>query len=237
MQPGCAGLLLQLRPALPDQLLELRNRRRRSAILIAPVRKRYGFRAAAQFQRPVQRGISPAQNQQPLAGKARGVPDPVVQLPAFDRFGPVQAQLAGLERTHAPGEKQRSRLEPRASAGFDVEALPFPERLNCRDFLAQVKLGAEGFDLFQQRVHQFLRAEHRNGRNVVDRLVRVEFGALASGLAQRIHDVSVDAQQPQLEYLEESAGTGAHNQCIGLYCHCSVLFRTIPRRKWPRAEL
>ena len=47
---------------------------------------------------------------------------------------------------------------------------------------------AERLDLLQQPVDQLLRAAHGQRRNVIDRLVRIELGALAADLRQRIDD-------------------------------------------------
>ena len=100
-----------------------------------------------------------------------------------------------------------------------MKALPFLKRPHHGHFLAQVKGGIKGRDLFQQGVHQILGVQHRDGRNVVDRLVRVQFRALPARLAQGINKMRLDAEQSQFKNLEQPAGAGANNQCIGLYNH------------------
>ncbi len=69
--------------------------------------------------------------------------------------------------------------------------------------------GVKGLGLFQQPIDQFLGAADRQCGNVIDRLVGIQLGALAAGLGQRIDDVRADAEQAQLEDLEQSHGTCA----------------------------
>lgn len=219
MKAGGAGILVQLRPARGNPFPESRHRGWRRAVLLAPVRQGYRFGHATELQRPVQGRIAPAQYQQALAAETRGVLHPVMELPAFDRLGAVQAQFAGLKRAHASREKNSLRLESRARAGFNMETLPFSQRPQHGHFLAEMKGRFEGCDLLHEGVHQFLRVQNRYGRNIVDRLVRVELGALSARFPQGIDDMRIDAQQSQLKDLEQPAGTGANNQCIGLYGH------------------
>ncbi len=57
------------------------------------------------------------------------------------------------------------------------------------DFLPQMKNGVEGLRLLQQPIDQFLGTAHRQRRDVIDRLVGIQLGALTAGLRQRINDV------------------------------------------------
>ena len=75
--------------------------------------------------------------------------------------------------------------------------------------------GVEWFDLLQQRIRQFLAGAFRDGRNVVDRLVRIQLGALAARLSNGIHDLGFQAKETQLEYLEQAAGSCAYDDDIG----------------------
>ena len=68
------------------------------------------------------------------------------------------------------------------------------------DLLAKVEAGVKGLDLLEQPVDQFLRSADRNRGNVIDRLVRIELGALAAGMRERIHDLAFHAEQPELEH-------------------------------------
>ena len=72
-----------------------------------------------------------------------------------------------------------------------------------------MKRGVERLGLLQQPVDQFLGAADRQRRDVVDRLVGIQLGALAAGLRQGIDDVGVDSEKPELEDLKQSHGACA----------------------------
>ena len=73
----------------------------------------------------------------------------------------------------------------------------------------------ERFGLLQQPVDQFLRPADRHRRDVVNRLVRIQLGALAADLGERIDDVRADAEQPEFEDLEQTHGAGADDDRFG----------------------
>ena len=79
-----------------------------------------------------------------------------------------------------------------------------------------MKLRVERLGLLQQPIDQFLRAADGQRRNVVDRLFRIQLAALPAGMLERIDDVRADAQQAELENLEQAAGAGADDDGIGL---------------------
>ena len=91
--------------------------------------------------------------------------------------------------------------------------------LELDELLAQVQSRLERRDLLHQRIDQPLPGAHRHGRYVIDGLVRIKPGALASGSRQRIDDFRMHAEQSQLEDLEEAAGTGPDDQRISLNGH------------------
>ncbi len=77
-----------------------------------------------------------------------------------------------------------------------------------------MELGIEWLDLLHQGVDQFFSAADRYAGDVVDRLVRVELGALATGDTHRVEDVRLDAQQAEFENLEDSYRTCADYEGI-----------------------
>src|ERR1700679_1367948 len=89
--------------------------------------------------------------------------------------------------------------------------------------LAQMECRIERLDLFQQPIDQLLGAADGQCRNVINRLVGIEFGALSAGKAQRVDDVRADAKQAQFEDLKEAHGTGADDHRF------DVLFRHVKR--------
>jgi hypothetical protein len=72
----------------------------------------------------------------------------------------------------------------------------------------------EGLDLLEQGLDQLLRGANRNAGNVVNRLVRIEFGALTTGLSNGIDNLRFQAEESELEDLEQAAGSGTDNDNI-----------------------
>ena len=129
-------------------------------------------------------------------------------------FRARDADAPRLERPHAAGDDHRARIEARAEDGFDVEAavLALAQR---GDFLAEMQRRIERRDLLQQPVDELLGAADGQRRDVVDRLVGIQLGALAARRAQRIDEVAADTQQSELEHLEQPAGAGANDHDFG----------------------
>ena len=111
--------------------------------------------------------------------------------------------------TTAPASKRR------AGRGADLKAAALLAR-ELAHFLPEVKLRVEGLDLLHQPIDELLRAAHRQRRNVVDRLVRIQLGALPARVRERIDDVRADAEQPELEHLEQAAGAGADDDHVSV---------------------
>ncbi len=85
------------------------------------------------------------------------------------------------------------------------------------DHLAKVKGRVEGGDLLLQIVGQPLTGDVRNAGNVVDRLLWIEFRALAARARQDVHEMRLDIQEAQLEDRKEAGGPGADDEHVGLY--------------------
>ncbi len=62
---------------------------------------------------------------------------------------------------------------------------------------------AERLDLLHQRVDQPLRRHLRQRRNVVDRLLRIELGALAADLVEDVDEMRLHVEQAELEHREQ----------------------------------
>ena len=74
----------------------------------------------------------------------------------------------------------------------------------------------ERLDLFQQPVGQLLAGDDGQARNVVDRLFRIQLGALPARPVEDVDQVALQVQQPQLEHGEQADGAGADDHDIGL---------------------
>src|SRR4051812_14925234 len=73
----------------------------------------------------------------------------------------------------------------------------------------------ERLDLLHQRVGEALPRNVRNAGNVVDRLFRIELGALAADLVEDVDEMRLHVEKAELEGGEQTAGSGANNQHIG----------------------
>jgi len=213
------GRLDDLGGTLCRPRLELGHRGRCRAVIVTAMDQREGRGFRPQCQCPVQRRVTAAEDGQPLALEDRGIRHPVMDGLPFERVGTIEVQLARLEGAHAAGNEDRLRLEFLAGRRADQE----PARLLLERYhlLAQVESRAEGLDLLHQVGNQLRAGTDRNRRDVVDRLVGIQPGALPALGGERVHDVGLDAEQAQLENLEQAAGARANDQCVGLNGHMS----------------
>src|SRR4030081_3220248 len=83
--------------------------------------------------------------------------------------------------------------------------------------------GLERLDLLHQRVGQALAGDEGDARNVVNRLFRIELGALAADLVENVDKMRLHIEQAQFENGKQSAWTRANNQHIGFnrFAHLS----------------
>ncbi len=105
-------------------------------------------------------------------------------------------------------------MEARIQRGAQEERV-IGQRLQFDHFFAEVEIGLERPDLFQQTVDQLLGAAHRQRRDVIDGFIRVKLRALAARMLEGIDEVGVNTQQPEFEYLKQPAGPGADNHSVG----------------------
>jgi hypothetical protein len=153
-----------------------------------------------------------------LAVVQAGVLHAVEQLRVNKLFHAVHLDHDRLEGADTGGNDHRAGIEDSPRRGFQLKA-GIAERLDFGDLLAEVELRLEVLDLLHELVHQFLRADDRVGRDVVDGLVWIELGALAAGSGQRVDQVGAHAQKAKLEYLEQAAGAGADDDDVSLDAH------------------
>src|SRR3990170_1832361 len=75
--------------------------------------------------------------------------------------------------------------------------------------------GLEGPDLLQEPVGQLLAGADGQTRNVVDRLLGVELGALAARPVENIDDMGFQPREPELKYREQAHRAGANDDRFG----------------------
>ena len=80
-------------------------------------------------------------------------------------------------------------LDDGAGVGGDAKAAVEPlQRLHP---LIEMELGAEGLDLVHELVGQLLTGDDGEAGDVVDRLLRVELGALTASAVENVDDVAL----------------------------------------------
>jgi len=101
--------------------------------------------------------------------------------------------------------------------------------------LVEVEGRIERLDLLQQRLGEAVAGDEGNAGNVVDRLFRVELGALAADLVEDVDQMRLHIEEAQFEHGEQSAGTCANNQHIGFdrFAHLKLLFGWTAPMAWP----
>ena len=206
---------MECEPAGRGERLHARDRRRLRAKLRAAVHQRHAARLAAELEHPVERAVAAARDQHVLAVKVLGAPHAIEQLRAFVSLRVGHQEPPRLERAEAARDDEAAGVEARAGRGLDGEAAGRLPR-DRGDFLAEVEPGVERLDLLEQAVDEFLRAAHRQRRDVVDRLVGIELGALAAGMRERVDDLALHAEQAEFEHGEEADRAGADDHAFGL---------------------
>src|SRR6185295_19183005 len=82
--------------------------------------------------------------------------------------------------------------------------------------LVEMEGRTERLDLLHQRVSEALARDVGNAGNVVDRILRIELGALAANLVENVDEVRLHVEQAELEYREQADRAGADNESVGL---------------------
>jgi hypothetical protein len=140
----------------------------------------------------------------------------LIGLDAGDR------RLLGQEGAAAGGDDHAFGLEDGAGIGGEAEArgVGRAERLERGDHLAEMEGRGEGLDLLDQIVDEALAGDDRKARNVVDRLLGIEFGALPADLGQDVDEMGPDVEQSKLEHRKQPARARANDHDIrGLVAH------------------
>ena len=84
------------------------------------------------------------------------------------------------------------------------------------DHFAEMELRPERLDLLHELIDQTLRRNLRDRRNVVDRLLGIELGALAADLVEDVDEVALHVEKAKLENAEQADGAGADDQHVSL---------------------
>ena len=94
-----------------------------------------------------------------------------------------------------------------AAVGQLLSALAICAEMECR---------LERLDLLQQPVGQFLAGDDRQTRNVVDRLLGIELGALPARPVEDVDQMAFEIEQPKLEHREQPDRACSDDGDVGL---------------------
>ncbi len=138
-----------------------------------------------------------------------------------DVFKAVDAgnrRLLRLERATAGGDDDGLGADDGLLVGGDLPQagviFALRDLAHGHGHFAQMVLGAEGMDLFQQAHGQVVAGDDRPCRDVVDRLFRIEFRALTADLVENVDQMAFDIEQPQFEDAEQAYWAGTDNDDI-----------------------
>jgi hypothetical protein len=141
------------------ELLHARHGGGRSLELGPAVHVHDAGRLAGEVDHPVERGVAAAEDHEPLTVEPGGVAHPVMDLLVLECIRTLDAEPARLERAESRRDHDGPGDEPGAGRCGEVESAVLAGT-QLDDFLAEVKLGAEGLDLLHQPVDQLLGAAH-----------------------------------------------------------------------------
>ena len=167
-----------------------------------------------QVERPVQRGIAAADDQQILVAELLHLAHRVEHRGAFIGLDARHRRPLRLERSAAGGNHHHLALEHLAGVGGDAKA-GIADLLDRLHHLVEMEGRIERLDLLHQRIGQALAGDEGNAGNVVDRLFRIELGALAADLVEDVDKMRLHVEQAQFENGKQSARARANNQHIG----------------------
>ena len=213
------------------ELAHLRDRSGLGAEAVATVHEHDAFGLADEVERPVERGVAAAENDDVLPFEDRRILAGVVELLPFELFDALHLEGARLEGTHARGDDHDLGVKARARARFHIEAAVLL-LFHARHFLTEVEDRVEGVDLLEEVFRELVGRVDGNGGNVVDGLGRIEFHALTADAAKRVDDVRLDFQKTEFEDLEETHRAGADdygvrfNDLVRLFGQSQIVFNS-----------
>ena len=179
-----------------------------------------------QRQRPVHRGVAAAGDHHALAAKILAPADVVLHRAAGLVGGQaLQRRPVGAERAGAGGDDHRFGADGVALVGGQREAAALAAQ--AVDLAAEQPRHGERGDLLFQLGDQRAGLDRRVGRDVVDRLLRIQRGALAADLGQRVDQHAGQLQHAQFENGEQPDRARADDRHVGfdVLCHARPIRR------------
>ena len=193
------------------------------AVAVMNQSQRLGERG--EVERPVERAVATAGDQDVLVLEllhlAHGIEDGL----AFIAIDAGDRRALGHEAAAAGGDHHGMGDDLGLGIGRQLPAAVV-ELLERAGHLVEMELGAEGLDLLHQPVGQFLAGDDGQAGNVVDRLLRIQLGALPARPVEDVDQMAFEVQQTQLEHREQSDGARADDCDVRLDGSAHSLFHT-----------
>ena len=213
--------------AFADQRHHFVDAVRRGAEFAAPVQQCEMTCDRSEVERPVERAVAAADDENTLVAQrlhlAHRVEDrfSLIRLDAWDR------RALRLERAATGGDDEDLALELGALVGLHAEQ-GIADLLHRLHHFSEMELRIERLNLLQQRIDEALRAGVGNAGNVVNRLLRIEFGALPADLVENVDEVTLHVEQAKFENGEQPDGprTNNDNVCFDRFSHNPVQARS-----------
>jgi len=206
---------LQVHVTGRDQSAHLVDAVGRAAEVVAPVHERQALGKRLEIERPVERTVATADDQQVLAAESVHLAHGVVHRLVFVGLDAVDRRPLRLERAATRGDHHAFALEGLVAVADDAE-LRLAQLLDLQHHLAEMEGRMKRLDLLHQSLGEPVAGDHRDAGNVVDRLLRIEFGALAADLVEDVDQVRLDVEQAELEHREQPDRPRADDDNVGL---------------------
>ncbi len=153
-----------------------------------------------------------------MAAEILHATDGIEDASAFVALDAGNGRPLRLERTAAGGYDNGLAGDCRAGIGRDAEAVF--NAFERSHHLAEMEFWVERTDLLKDLVDEPLRCNHRRGRNVVDRLLRIKLRALPAGSVEDVDEGALHVEQTELEHREEPDRACADDDDVGFFVAC-----------------
>ena len=198
----------------------------RGAEIVAPVQQRHALGDRMKVERPVERGIAAADDQDVLVAELLHLAHGVEHRGAFIGLDARHRRALRLKRSAARGDHHHLAFEHLAGIGGHAKA-GIADLLDRLHHLVEMEGRVERLDLLQQRIGQALAGDEGDAGNVVDRLFRIELGALAADLVEDVDQMRLHVQEAQFENGEQAARARANDQHVGFDRFAHVSFFSV----------
>ena len=152
-------------------------------------------------QGPIERGVAAADDEHVAVPEILHLAHRVEDGGAFILLDAGERRTLRREGAAARGDHHHFAIENGFGVGREPEAAVPP--FQALHPLIEMKLGAERLDLLHQPIGQLLAGHHGQTRNVVDRLLRIELGALSARAVENIDQMAFDVDEAELEHGEQ----------------------------------